>query len=231
MRHQLSSLLLGLPQDLRIEIAARVGTTSERPLADLRSLRGTCSTMRRVCGHGDVGRCLSIEGIQNEISWVWNPTAYKAFLAMLSGLGNLEACLLSRIEAFFIKHRGYDDLWHTVEGGQDAAAYLYAILLYRDNGGAAANDTAKGYMRRVAGGGSMTSSRWLSNEGCLPLREKAASALHYSTWRIWGEPLPPSAQVRGDQPCAGIGGGCSVEKDGFEFLYFAAKTIGCAAKW
>jgi hypothetical protein len=71
-RHQPSSLLLGLPQDLRIEIAARVGVTSERPLADLRSLRGTCSTMRHVCGHGDVGRRLSIEGIQDEISWVWN---------------------------------------------------------------------------------------------------------------------------------------------------------------
>jgi hypothetical protein len=96
------SSLLGLPQDLRIEIAVRVGATSERPLDDLRSLRGTCSTMRRVCGHDDVGRCLSIEGIRDEISWVWNPTAYKAFLAMLSGLGNLEACFLSGIKAFFI---------------------------------------------------------------------------------------------------------------------------------
>jgi hypothetical protein len=93
-RHQPSSLL-GLPQDLRIEIAARVNTTSERPLADLRSLRGTCSTMRRVCGHGDIGRRLSIEGVRHEISWVWNPTAYEAFLAMLTGLGHPEACFLS----------------------------------------------------------------------------------------------------------------------------------------
>jgi hypothetical protein len=69
-RHQPSSLLLGLPQDLCIEIAVRLGVTSERPLADLRSLRGTCSTMHRVCGHDDVGRRLSIEGIRDEISWV-----------------------------------------------------------------------------------------------------------------------------------------------------------------
>jgi hypothetical protein len=62
-RHQPSLLMLGLPQDLRIEIAARVSATSERPLADLRSLHGTCSTLRRVCGHGDAGRRLSIEGI------------------------------------------------------------------------------------------------------------------------------------------------------------------------
>jgi hypothetical protein len=71
-------------------------------------------------------------------------------------------------------------------------AYLYAILLYRDNGGATADDTVKGYMRWVAGGGS-TTLRWLSNKGCLPLREKAARALHYSTWSIWGEPLLPPA--------------------------------------
>jgi hypothetical protein len=75
--HQPSSLLVGLPQDLRIEIAARVGVTSEQPLADLRSLCGTCSTMRCVCGHGDVGWRLSIEGIRDEISWGWNPTTLK----------------------------------------------------------------------------------------------------------------------------------------------------------
>jgi hypothetical protein len=121
--------------------------------------------MRRVCGHGDVGRRLSIEGIRDEISWVWNPTDYKAFLDMLSGLGNPEACFLFGTKAFFIEHRGYNDLRRATEGGHDAAAYLYAILLYRDNGGAAADDTAKGYMRRVGGGGSTTSSRWLSNEG------------------------------------------------------------------
>jgi hypothetical protein len=186
--------------------------------------------MRRVCDHGDVGRHLWIEGIRDEISWVWNPTTYKAFLAMLSGLGNPEACFLSGIKAFFIKHRGYNDLRCAAEGGHDAAAYLYAILLYRDNGGAAAADTMKGYMRRVAGGGCRT-SRWLSNEECLLLRDKAARALHYSTWRIWGEPLLPPAQVRGDQSCASTDGGCSVEKDGFKFLCFAAKTVGCTAKW
>jgi hypothetical protein len=109
-RHQPSSLLLGLPQDLRIEIAARVGATSERPLADLRSLHGTCSTMRHVCGHDDVSRHLSIEGIRDEISWVCNPTAYKAFLAMMSGLENPEACFLSGIKVFFIEHRRYNDL-------------------------------------------------------------------------------------------------------------------------
>jgi hypothetical protein len=125
---------------------------------------------------------------------------------MLNDLGNPEACFLSVIKAFFIEHRGYDDLWRTIEGGHDTTAYLYAIFIYRDNGGGSTDDTAKGYIRRVAGGGS-TTSRWLSNKGCLPLREKAARLLHYSTWRTWGEPLPPPSQERGDQRCAGTSGG------------------------
>jgi hypothetical protein len=185
--------------------------------------------MRRVCVHGDVGRRLSIEGIRDEISWVWNPTTYKAFLAILTGLENPEACFLSGIKAFFIEHRGYNDLRCAAEGGHNAAAYLYAILLYRDNGGAAADDTAKGYMRRVAGDGSTTSSRWLSNEGCLPLREKAARGLHYSTWRIWGERLPPLAQVRGDQ-CAGTGGGCGVEKGWLRISLFCSEDCKLRCK-
>jgi hypothetical protein len=99
----------------------------------------------------------------------------------MSGLGNPEVSFLSGIKAFFIKHWGYNDLWRAAEGGHDAAIYLYTILLYRDNGGAAANDTPMGYMRWVTSGGS-TTSRWLGNEGCLPLRKKAARALHYSNW-------------------------------------------------
>jgi hypothetical protein len=113
--------------------------------------------MRHVCGHGDVGQRLSIEGIRDEIYWVCYPTAYNAFLVMLTGLIHLEACFLSEIKAFFIEHRGYNDLRRAAKGGHDAATYLYAILLYRDNGGAAADDTAKWYMRQVAGDGSTTS--------------------------------------------------------------------------
>jgi hypothetical protein len=142
---------------------------------------------------------------------VWDPTAYKAFLAMSTDLGIPEACFFSRIKAVFMENKGCNDLRHATEGGRDAVAYLYAILLCRDNGGATADDTAKRYMRRVTGGGS-TTSRWLSNEGSLPLQEKATRVIHSSTWRIWGEPLPPPAQVCGDQPCAGNDDGCGVDK-------------------
>jgi hypothetical protein len=44
------------------------------------------------------------------------------------------------------------------------------------------------------------------------LHEKVVLAIHSSTWRIWGELLPPPTQVRGDQVCAGNGGGCGREK-------------------
>jgi hypothetical protein len=111
---------------------------------------------------------------------------------MLTDLGNPEACFFYGIKVVIMENSGCNDLRHAAEGGHDAAAYLYAILLYRDNGGAATDDNAKRYMRWVAGGGS-TTSRWLSNKGCLPLLEKAAHATHSSTWRICGEPLLPLA--------------------------------------
>jgi hypothetical protein len=76
---------------------------------------------------------------------------------MLTSLGHPEACFLSEIKAFFIEHMLYNDLRRAAEGGHDAAAYLYDILFYRDNGSAAAYDTVRWYMRLVAGGGSRTS--------------------------------------------------------------------------
>jgi hypothetical protein len=124
MQHQPSSLL-GLPQDLCIEIAARVGATSEWPLAYLRILRGTCSTMHRMRSHGDVGQRLSIKGIRDEISWVCDTTTYKAFLAMLTNLENPEACFSSGTSW---KNRGCNDLQRAAEGGHDAAAYLKVHL-------------------------------------------------------------------------------------------------------
>jgi hypothetical protein len=130
---------------------------------------------------------------------------------MLTDLGNPEAWFFYGIKVIFMENRGCNDLRCTTESRHDAATYLYTILLYRDNGGAAADDTVKRYMRRVVGGGT-TTSRWLSNEGCLPLCEKAVRVIHYSTWCIWGEPLPPPAQVRDNQLCASNGGSCGVNK-------------------
>jgi hypothetical protein len=59
---------------------------------------------------------------------VWDPTAYKAFLAMLTDLKNLEAYFFSGIKAVFMENRVCNDLQRAAEGGHDAAAYLYTIL-------------------------------------------------------------------------------------------------------
>jgi hypothetical protein len=85
--------------------------------------------MRRVCSHSDIGRCLSIEGIRDEISWVWDPTAYKAFLAMLTGLGNPVACFFSGIKAVFMENRGYNDLPRAAEGGHNTPSYSTEIMV------------------------------------------------------------------------------------------------------
>jgi hypothetical protein len=97
-----------------------------------------------------------IAGIRDEISWVWDPTTNKAFLAMLTDLGNLEACFFSEIKVVFMENGESNDLWRAAEVGHDAVAYLYVIFLYRDNGGAVTDDTAKRYMRWVTGSGSTT---------------------------------------------------------------------------
>jgi hypothetical protein len=54
--------------------------------------------------------------------------------------------------------------------------------------------------------------------GCLPLCEKAVCALYYSTWRIWGESLPPPTQ-----PCTGTGGGCGVERGWLQISLFCSE--------
>jgi hypothetical protein len=64
---------------------------------------------------------------------------------MLTSLGNPEACFFSEVKAVFMENRGYNDLCRAAEGGHDAVVYLYTILLYRDNGGVAAADTARRY--------------------------------------------------------------------------------------
>jgi hypothetical protein len=73
---------------------------------------------------------------------------------MLSGLGNPEACFLSGIKAFFIEYRGYNDLRRAAEGVQLGTMQrpVYMPSCSAETIGATADDTAKGYMRRVVGG-------------------------------------------------------------------------------
>jgi hypothetical protein len=183
-----------------------------------------------MCGHGDVGRRLSIEGIRDEISWVWYPTTYKAFLAMLIDLGNPEACFFSGIKVVFMESRGHNDLWCATEGGHDVTAYLYAILLYR---------TWRCRRRRhretvhEAGRGrrqydvEMAEQRGVSafaREGhaCDPLLELAHLRVNRCRLRH------RCAAIRRAQETAAA---AAWIKDGFKFLCFVAKTVGSTTKW
>jgi hypothetical protein len=65
--------------------------------------------------------------------------------------------------------------------------------------------------------------RWLSNEACVPLSEKAARAIHSSTWRIWGESLPPPTQLCNDQLCAGNGWWCGMDKGWLRISLFCSE--------
>jgi hypothetical protein len=140
----------------------------------------------------------------------------------LTDLGNPGACFVSGVKIVFMENRESNDLRHVTKCGHDAAAYLSAILLYRDNGGAATYDTAKRYMRRVIGGGS-TISRWLRNEGCLPLRRRPRVQ---STPRCGAFSVNPCClrHRHCDQPCVCNGGGYSVDKGWLGISLFCGET-------
>jgi hypothetical protein len=74
-------------------------------------------------------------------------------------------------------------------------------------------------MRRVAGGGS-TTSRWLSNEGCLHLRKKAAWLLDLARLG-WTTAASGTGAQR--SPCAGTSSGCGVEKGWLRISLFCSE--------
>lgn len=210
-------------------IAGRVGAISQQPLEDLRSLRATCKNMRCACSFRDVDRHLAIERVREELSWS-HPTEYEALLAMLNDLGNSEAAFMSGVVAVFGRNDNClnDDLRRAADSGHNATAYLYAIVLYGANADTAIDDSAKSYMRRVAGGGG---TMMLSAARGVGLRARC--------------PRMPSTQGRGTgganrcwgySRCAAKFGapardGAACTKGGNKSRSFAARTTVFAAKW
>jgi hypothetical protein len=80
---------------------------------------------------------------------------YFALLARLTQVDNLEACLLIGIQTIFVENHSpqpcLDYLTHATDGGHNVTAYLVTIFLYRHNGDAGDNNTARQYIRRVKG--------------------------------------------------------------------------------
>ena len=136
----------------------------------------------------------------------------------MAQVGNLEACFLTGIQTIFMEKHSpqpcLDDLARAADGGHNQAAYLVTLLLYRHNGDAGDDDTARQYIRWVEGeevswaaavdGGGGPTSRWLSNKGCVLCHCPAIKVIYNTTWAQLS--LPPPVAVHGDLPC--IGGAC-----------------------
>ncbi|RCV21709.1 hypothetical protein SETIT_4G159300v2 [Setaria italica] len=196
-RHRPS--VAALPIEVAIKIAGHLAAISERPMDDLRSLRVICSLMRRVW---------------DEMSWN-EPARYAALVPRLTLIGNPNAYFLTGIVEFFREHHGphpsFYELSLATVGGHNVPAYLVALILYRNNGGAGDDDIAKRYVRRVEGEEDSAASSGvgpmrLSNEGCRLCRDEA------------GEGLSPGP-VRCDFSCAS--GSCGVPFD------WPQKTLFC----
>jgi hypothetical protein len=102
-------------------------------------------------------------------------------------------------------------------------------LLYRDNGGAATDDTTKGTW-----GGSWAATvrrqdGWATRGVCLCARRpRVCSTTRLGAFGVNRCHLRHkcAAISRAQAPVAAV----VWKKDGFEFLCFAAKTVGCVAK-
>ena len=121
---------------------------------DLHSLWATCSSMHRICGDPTVGRHLELDQFRHRRTWD-DPVYYEALLASLTQVGNLEACFFTRIQTVFMeKHSPWPcliNLAYAANGEHNLVAYLVALLLYRHNGDAGDDDTARRYIRWVEG--------------------------------------------------------------------------------
>uniref|UniRef100_K3YYR5 Uncharacterized protein n=1 Tax=Setaria italica TaxID=4555 RepID=K3YYR5_SETIT len=184
-----------------------VVATSFKPMEDLGNLRAVCRVMERACGDPSIGQRMAMLRIYMEgLEWL-DPDRYYNLIALLVGVANPQACTLKGIADFFAGTDPFlNELSHTTAGGHNVGAYLYALMLYRNNVGATDNDIAKMYIRRfeceddlVAIGSA--GPKKLRNDGCWVCRKEAAYLVNSVTWRMHGEPLPP-APVRGDFPCA-----------------------------
>ena len=84
-----------------------------------------------------------------------DPIDYYTLLASLTQVGNSDACFLTWIQTVFMENhsprRCLNDLARAADSGHNLAAYLVTLLLYRHNGAAGDDDTARWYMRRVKG--------------------------------------------------------------------------------
>ncbi|RCV37125.1 hypothetical protein SETIT_8G038100v2 [Setaria italica] len=219
-----------LPLEVVIEITIHVAATSDQPMDDLCNLRATCRLLHCACSHCAVGRRVALLRCWEDMEW-YQPDRYYSLLHLLVGVGNPEASMLRGILDFFggagglPSHPSLDELSRAATGGLNVAAYLYAVMLYRNVGGTADDDIAKMYVRRVEGeegtvaSGSIGPMK-LGNFGCRECRGDAVYLVWRITWCKAGDALPP-APVHGEFPCAG--GGCGFPNGWGQAMLFCSE--------
>jgi hypothetical protein len=162
--------LMVLPTDVQIEIVDHLAVTSDQPMDDLHSLRMTCSSMHHSCGDPAIGQRLALVRFRHQRTWD-DLINYYTLLARLTQVNNLEACFLIRIQIVFMEKHSprpcLDDLAHAADGEHNLEAYLVILLLYRHNGDADDDETARRYIRRVKGEEESRSA--LAGDGSRPM--------------------------------------------------------------
>jgi hypothetical protein len=88
--------LMVLPNEVQINIAGHLAATSERPMDDLRSLWVTCLSMHRICDDPAIAWRMAVDQCRPSLSN--DCVNYFTLLARLTQFGNLEGCLLIRIQ-------------------------------------------------------------------------------------------------------------------------------------
>uniref|UniRef100_K3ZN97 Uncharacterized protein n=1 Tax=Setaria italica TaxID=4555 RepID=K3ZN97_SETIT len=161
---------------------------------DLHNLRVVCKVMHRACSDPSIGqRVALLRTFWEDMQWN-EPDRYYALLALLVSVGNPEACTIKGI------------LSRVVVGRHDVGAYLYALMMYKNNGSAVDDDIANMYIPRVecedgSSARRSTGSKKLCNDGCWVCHKEAAYLVNRVTWHGHGDPLPP-APVHDDFSCA-----------------------------
>jgi hypothetical protein len=77
-------------------------------------------------------------------------------------------------------------LEEATQAGHNVAAYVASMVLYRANGGASDDDTAKWYIRQAEGeeeSAATTSMMMQTNKDCMQCREAASEVIRRVTWR------------------------------------------------
>uniref|UniRef100_K4AKI3 Uncharacterized protein n=1 Tax=Setaria italica TaxID=4555 RepID=K4AKI3_SETIT len=177
------------------------------PMEDLGRLRATCTVMHRVCGQRAVGWRVALLRCWEEMQW--NQPGRPPCSGIPDFFGGYQPSL--------------DQLSHVAAGGLNVVAYLYALMLYRNAGGAAADDMAKMYIRRLEGKEGMAVSgsitpKMLHNLVC---RECCEDAMYLMVRIPWNNVALPPALGRGEFPCDG--GGCGFPNSWGEDTLFCSE--------